>query len=111
MSVKSNEELLKGIEYGAKATFLVKLSDLQKILESQAMRKFYSTYYKDWEEEIASHFKKYNDALSDVQNQFITDHREIANGVFETTYEKGKKIVVNYNSDPYIEDDIEVEDR
>jgi len=109
MSGNSNEALLKGIEYGATPTFLVTSSESQKILESQAMRKFYSTYYKDWEEEIASHFKKYNDALSDVQNQFITDHREIANGVFETTYEKGKKIVVNYNSDPYIEDDIEVE--
>src|SRR5699024_11997544 len=81
----------------------------QKTKETKDMKKFYKTYYQDREEEMTSQYKKYNDALSDVQNQFITDHREIANGVFETTYEKGKKIVVNYNSDPYIEDDIEVE--
>lgn len=108
MSGNVKESFLKGIEYGAYPSFLVTYEQSNKLLESKSMRRFYSTNFKDWEKEIVSQYQQYNDALSDVQNQFITDHRKIADGVFETTYENGKRVFVNYNQDPFTVDGMEI---
>jgi hypothetical protein len=67
------------------------------LLKSLSLQEFYSTNYKDWLQEIVSQYQKYEEALGDVQNEFITGHREIEKGVFETTYSNGKHIIVNYN--------------
>ncbi|MEK3890013.1 DUF5696 domain-containing protein [Bacillus sp. FSL K6-3431] len=109
MSGNVKEAFLKGIEYGGSPAFLVTYEESNKLLESRSMRRFYSTYYKDWEAEIASQYQRFNEALADVQDQFITDHRMLANEVFETTYEKGKRIIVNYNDFPYTNEGITIE--
>ncbi|WP_318615741.1 DUF5696 domain-containing protein [Sporosarcina sp. YIM B06819] len=101
MSGNVTESLLKGIEYGATPAFLVTYEESHRLLESRAMYRFYSTYYKDWETEIATQYQLFNDALADVQNQFIVDHRKVSKNVFETVYENGKRILVNYNDSPY----------
>lgn len=101
MSGNARESFLKGIEYGATPSFLVTYEDSHRLLESSSMYRFYSTHYKDWETEIVSQYQDYSHALGDVQNQFIIGHKELAKGVYETTYEKGKRIVVNYNLYPY----------
>ena len=36
--------------------------------------------------------------LQDVQNKPITDHKKLQEGVFQTTYEGGKTVIVNYNA-------------
>ncbi|MEH7275058.1 DUF5696 domain-containing protein [Neobacillus vireti] len=108
MSGNVKESFLKGIEYGAYPSFLVTYEQSDKLLESRSMRRFYSTNFKDWEKEIVEQYQQYNDALSDVQDQFITDHRMIADGVFETIYENGKRIFVNYNQDPFTIEGIEI---
>lgn len=108
MSGNVKESFLKGIEYGANPSFLVTYEQSNKLLESRSMRSFYSTNFKDWEKEIATQYQQFNDALRDVQSQFITDHRMIADGVFETIYENGKRILVNYNKDPFTIDEIEI---
>lgn len=109
MSGNATESFLKGIEYGAEPSFLVTYEESHKLLELKSRHKFYSTYYQDWEMEIAKQYKHFNKALGDVQNQFITDHRKLADGVFETTYENGKRIIVNYNMNPYVKGEIVVE--
>ncbi|GHH97804.1 DUF5696 domain-containing protein [Neobacillus kokaensis] len=101
MSGDVKETFLKGIEYGGDPSFLVTHEKTNKLLDSRPLRAFYSTNFKDWKEEITTQYKRFNDALGDVQSQFITDHQKIADGVFETTYEKGKRIIVNYNKDPF----------
>lgn len=109
MSGNARESFLKGIEYGASPSFLVTYEESHKLLESKSMYKFYSTYYKDWETEIVKQYQDYSEALGDVQDQFIIGHRELVKGVFETTYEKGKRIVVNYTDYPYTFEDTEIE--
>ena len=105
MSGNVTESLLKGIEYGATPSFLVTYEESHRLLEAKAMYRFYSTYYKDWETEIASQYQLFNEALADVQNQFIVNHHQVSKGVFETVYENGKRIVVNYNESPYTYED------
>ena len=64
--------------------------------------------YKDWSEEIAKQYSRFNEALGDVQDQMIVGHRSVAPGVYETTYENGKRIIVNYNESPYHGNGLEV---
>lgn len=91
------DNFLKGIEYGAVPSFIVTSAPSQELLKSLTLEQFYSTNYKDWLKEIVSQYQKYEEALGDVQNEFITGHREIVSGVFETTYSNGKQVIVNYN--------------
>lgn len=101
MGGNAQQSFLQGIEYGAVPSFILTYEETQKLLESDNMSRFYSTYYKDWEKEITSWYQSYNEALGDVQDQFIMDHRMLDEGVFETIYENGKRIVVNYNKHAY----------
>lgn len=109
MSGNVTESLLKGIEYGATPSFLVTAAESHHLLEAKSMYRFYSTYYKDWQTEIASQYQIYNEALADVQDQFIVNHQQVARNVFETTYENGKRIIVNYNASPYTHEGQEIE--
>src|SRR5690625_90265 len=100
---------LKGIEFGALPSYILTYRDSHELVESRSLRRFYSTHYKDWQEEMASQYQHFNDALADVQHQFITNHQKIAKGVYETTYEEGKRIYVNYNTFPYNHDGLLIE--
>ncbi|WP_102712829.1 DUF5696 domain-containing protein [Paenibacillus castaneae] len=102
------QNFLRGIEYGAVPSFVVTYAKSQELLKSKSLRNLYSTYYKDWLQEMVSQYQRYNEALGDVQDQFITDHRMLAEGVYETTYAAGKRVIVNYNSFPYVNDGIAV---
>ena len=46
-------------------------------------------------------YKKFNNNLGDTYSQFITGHEKLANGVYKTTYENGKSVIVNYNYADY----------
>ena len=50
--------------------------------------------------EAREFYRKANEALRDVQGQTIKKHEKLAAGVYKTTFEKGKEVVVNYNSKP-----------
>lgn len=56
-------------------------------------------------------YKEYDEALGHVYNLFITDHRYLADGVTETTYEDGTKVYVNYNYTDYSEGGVSVSAR
>jgi hypothetical protein len=44
-----------------------------------------------------------------VQGQTIKNHEKLAEGVYRTTFEKGREIVVNYNSKPVEIEGVRVE--
>lgn len=92
------EAFLKGIEFGAVPSFVVTYAESEELLKSVYLDGFYSTNYKDWIQEMTTQYKNYEEALGDVQDKFITDHREVMSGVYETTYSNGKRIIVNYNN-------------
>lgn len=60
---------------------------------------FYSADYRRWINEAAELYQKLNDVVHDVQGQVIQKHEKLAEGVYQTTFELGKKIIVNYNDD------------
>ncbi|WP_248924292.1 DUF5696 domain-containing protein [Paenibacillus hamazuiensis] len=69
---------------------------------------YYSMDYRDWLSQAAAEYKRFNEALGDVQDRAIVGHRTLAPGVKETEYAGGKKIVVNYNAEPFVHGDVRV---
>lgn len=98
---------LRSIEYGALPSYLLTFED-SAVLKDSYTKSIFSSQYRDWLQPIVSEYKKTNYALGDVQDRFIIDHRKIDEGVFATTYDNGKKIVVNYNDSPYSNGNVRV---
>lgn len=44
-------------------------------------------------------------ALAHLQMSFLDDHRQLAEGVFQTGYSDGSRVLVNYNDTPYETED------
>lgn len=100
-------DFLRDIEYGAVPSFVFTRAEAKQYVNSYGIR-YYNTHYPDWETFAAEQYKRYNEALGDVQNRFIVSHKTLASGVKETTYEGGKRIIVNYNTESYKEGELVV---
>lgn len=100
--------ILKNIEYGSFPAFVLTYAESQGLLRTNSLKPFFSTYYQDWMEEISEKYQVFNEALGDVQDKWITGHRKLDDGVYETAYSNGKRIIVNYNNSSYRKDDMKV---
>ncbi|WP_409345555.1 DUF5696 domain-containing protein [Paenibacillus sp. MBLB4367] len=97
-----NKTLLTNIEFGAFPSFVLTYAKSQELLRSKSLKYlYYSTNYKDWAQEIVKQYQRFNKALGDVQDQFMVSHRTLEDGVKETVYANGKRIIVNYNASDY----------
>lgn len=57
----------------------------------------YSASYHHWMDEAKAAYSEVNSLLSKVRTQIIKEHQMLETGVYQTTYEDGTTIVVNYN--------------
>ncbi|WP_019640197.1 DUF5696 domain-containing protein [Paenibacillus fonticola] len=87
--------LLKMIEYGAAPHFAFTKSPSSEV-KFTSFDAMYSTYYMDWLREAADLYAEANAALGPLQKVRMTDHRLVQEGVYETVYENGVRIWVNY---------------
>lgn len=104
---ESVNDFLREIEYGAVPSFVFTYAETKQFLNAYGIR-FYNTHYPDWILYAMEEYRKFNEALGDVQDQFIVNHRTLASHVKETTYANGKRIIVNYTTEPYRYGDLEV---
>ncbi|HZG85875.1 DUF5696 domain-containing protein [Paenibacillus sp.] len=100
-------DFLREIEYGAAPSYVFTAAETKEFINSYNTV-FYSTNYEDWGSRVTQEYARFNEALGDVQDQFIVGHRTLADKVKETVYANGKKIIVNYNTEPYADGDIQV---
>lgn len=99
--------LLRSLEYGANLYFrwfyapssAVKNTDFQHL---------YSGHYRTWLEDAAAMYEEIGPLLNQVRTLEMTGHRKLAEGVYETTYEGGKSVIVNYNDTPFVAGDVTV---
>ncbi len=89
-------EFLKMIETGAIPYFRGSYhrSDYLKYSD---FNENYALFYKDWQEEAVDFYQQANKVLTGLQDQLIIYHEMLANNVYETIYENGTSIIVNYN--------------
>jgi hypothetical protein len=87
---------LKSVEYGALPSYLLTYDDPAE-LKFTLSRWIYSSQFEAWRDQISSEYKELKDNVGGLGNQLIANHRKVAAGVYETTYEGGTKVLVNYN--------------
>ncbi|WP_391570943.1 DUF5696 domain-containing protein [Cohnella sp.] len=88
--------LLKMLETGSNVFYQWFYEEPSAIRDTK-LNDLYSSHYANWLDEAVGVYKEANAVLKQVQGQTIADHRKLADGVYETTYEKGLKVIVNYN--------------
>ncbi|MCR2804696.1 DUF5696 domain-containing protein [Paenibacillus soyae] len=101
------EEYLRSAEYGAYPAYVFANAPSESFKKAYTVW-YYSLDYRDWIDSASEQYKKLNDALGKVQDQFITKHGALAPGVKATTYENGVTVVVNYNDEPFEGDGYDV---
>lgn len=107
LSSNPERDFLRGIEYGVLPCFVLTAEPSWRLRYTPSSHLF-STNYEDWIDEVSRQFQAVSAVLGPVLDQFIVGHRMVARGVYETTYEDGTAIVVNYTADTYIDDRVEV---
>lgn len=86
---------LRSIEYGAVPYFDWVAADNMTL--KRLGLQTYAVQYAAWLPAAAQAYRQINDALGDVQAQCIVGHEQVADGVFCTTYESGRRVLVNYS--------------
>lgn len=89
-------ERLRTIESGAVPYYQLTYSDSSEVKRTQANHLF-SMGFEDWVDEAAEFYREANRVLGPLQDQRILDHSELSPLVFQTLYENGNAVLVNYN--------------
>jgi len=90
--------LLKNVEYGAGLSFTFMMDAATTLQESYYYTDLYGAHYELWKELATQIYTRYDSELSHLFGQYMTGHKRLAEGVYETTYEDGTKVYVNYNN-------------
>lgn len=67
--------MLKAIENGASAYFVLSFRNTESLKEDQLLSQNYSVRYDIWQQKLVSIYRQLNEALRDVQTKLIIDHR------------------------------------
>ena len=102
------DEFLRAIEYGALPTFELTTNPSVLLTRTQYNR-LYSSRFADWEPQIVDEYELFVRQLGYTVNLLMEDHRQIADGVYETVYEDGTRVIVNYKTRRYTDDENAVE--
>lgn len=101
-------DFLTRLEYGMLPTY--ELTFRQPIvLNRTTYNELYSAQYEEWMERAAAEYAVSLGQLGHTVNQFITGRRQLAPQVFETIYEDGTSVIVNYGDAAYEEGSVRVE--
>ncbi|PYI56181.1 DUF5696 domain-containing protein [Paenibacillus flagellatus] len=91
---------LRAIEYGALPHFIV-TDENPRLLKETEFAFLYSSRFDDLKERIAEEYRAFAEVGDGVWGQAIAGHRRLAEGVYETVYERGRTVWVNYNERPF----------
>lgn len=104
------ENILKSAETGAGLYFTYIYEDTS-VLQNGKYTRYYACNFDQWKDDTVELYNKFNDNLGDIYNQYIVGHEKLAEGVYKTTYENGKSVLVNYNYENYDYNGTTVESR
>lgn len=94
--VKEDYFLLQALELGSCPKFAITAENLD-VLKNTVHSEFLSREYGKIEQDIKALYDAYEEAFAQIQCMEITGHRMFEDGVFETTYANGVRVIVNYN--------------
>lgn len=94
--VKGDYFLLQALELGSSLKFTVTAQSVDR-LKNTEHADFLSREYALIKDDIKALYDKYEAAYAQIQCMEIVGHKAFAEGVFETTYANGVRVVTNYN--------------
>ncbi len=80
-------EILKMIENGASPYFLLSYQNTADLKEDPIFANYFSVDYKIWKEDLIKYYNIINDALNDVQKEYIVGHEFVDGNRIPTTEE------------------------
>ncbi len=98
LASNSQTAVLRAIEYGMLPCFQVTYGQ-SSVLKNSEYTDNFASGYENWREDILEAYAMAQDGLEGLIGCGITDHREVAQQVFATTYENGDVVYVNYNTE------------
>lgn len=72
-----NYEILRAIENGAGAYFMLSYENTSELKTATGMSKYYSVSFNIWLDDMVEAYNKLNDAIKDLQTERIVDHEFI----------------------------------
>lgn len=93
-------QFLRNIEYGTLPYFTLTARDVRELRRTN-YSPLISGEYSLLKQEILREYQDFVATGKGVWNQLIEDHSKLAEGVYQTSYGNGTRIVVNYNELPY----------
>lgn len=100
LAENQEENILKSAETGAGLYFTYIYEDTS-VLQNGKYTRYYACNFNQWKDDTVELYNKFNENLGDTYNQYITGHEKVADGVYKTTFENGKSVLVNYNYENY----------
>ena len=73
------------------------------VLARTTYSELYSAHYLDWVERAAAEYEVAIGQLGHTVDQFIVDYSQLAPQVFETRYEDGTRVIVNFGDMTYVD--------
>ncbi|WP_249730406.1 DUF5696 domain-containing protein [Paenibacillus sp. J2TS4] len=92
--------LLKWVEYGSMPFYELTWHEPDELRYTE-YRKLFSSAFEQWSPVIVEQYKEMNERLGFTWKLAMTSHRKLERDVYETTYEDGTRVIVNYGSIPY----------
>ncbi len=99
--------ILKCLEYGA-TVYGRYMYQPDTVFQNTYFLNLFSLNYKSWMDETKAVYTAVNEAIRDVQGQFMVNHERLDPNVYRTTYENGKQVIVNYNTVDYFVEELGV---
>ncbi|MGG3280130.1 DUF5696 domain-containing protein [Paenibacillus solani] len=90
--------ILQSLETGSNVYFSWIYED-PSILKETRFNDMYSNDYKRWIQDAIAAYTEVNAVLKKVRGAVITNHDELSERVYRTTYENGVHVIVNYRNE------------
>ncbi len=105
----ARQQFLKWVEYGSMPYYELTHAKPEEFRYTWYSEELFSSTFEQWSPQLIRQVKEINEKLGHTWPQQMTGHRILSHDVYETTYEDGTKVIVNYNSIPYSGSGIEVQ--
>jgi hypothetical protein len=99
MRARYDDHFLKAIEYGAIPSFVV-THEPSISIRFTLDNDLYSTHFAKWKDRIVEEYRAFSQ-LAPLQGKTIVSHRRLEDGVYETEYEGGARVIVDYNASTF----------
>ncbi|PPA69835.1 DUF5696 domain-containing protein [Jeotgalibacillus proteolyticus] len=108
VQVNEQQDLLRMAEYGVYPSYFI-TGESPAILADTPSYDIFTSQFSVWKEDILSKNSRLVEVLKQVENETIEQHEMVSPGVAAVTYSNGKTIIVNYTTETFEDENVQVD--